>query len=188
MKVEFNNFFFRFCPGQLIWDETGDGVYGVAYKNDPRLGMIYCTNREGHVFYLSLTGDYRKISNDGFSPRCVRLSADKKKLIWLQRAANGPHNAGHVLMKMDVGGSEIKEIVPVIVDQENAFTGFYKSLISRCFSGNGMLYLDTIRGNLSSIYKISIGLGNFKNLIGPNVQLLGQMVNYWASYLLLGKI
>lgn len=48
-----------FSPAQVIYEPNGDGVIGVAFNNTPRkLGLIYCTNRKSHVFYLSNNGDY----------------------------------------------------------------------------------------------------------------------------------
>lgn len=48
-------------PAQAIFEPNGDGVVGVGVKNTPRrLGLIYCTNKKSHVFYLSPAGDYGK--------------------------------------------------------------------------------------------------------------------------------
>lgn len=51
----------NFSPGQVIWAKNGEGVYGIALDNEPRkLGLIYCTNRKGYVFHLSLKGEFSK--------------------------------------------------------------------------------------------------------------------------------
>jgi acylaminoacyl-peptidase len=48
-------------PGQLTWTQDSKALVGVAWENNPRrLGLIYCTNRPGHIFQLSLDGSYRK--------------------------------------------------------------------------------------------------------------------------------
>ena len=49
------------CPGQVIWDPTGNGVVGVAFHHKPRrLGIVFCTNRTRNIFHLSLDGKYSK--------------------------------------------------------------------------------------------------------------------------------
>lgn len=49
-------------PGQLTWTKDGKALVGVAWENLPRrLGLIYCTNRPGHIFHLTIDGSYRKL-------------------------------------------------------------------------------------------------------------------------------
>lgn len=48
------------CAGQVMWAPDASHVIGVALKGEPRkLGLIYCTNRNGALFQLDFEGNYR---------------------------------------------------------------------------------------------------------------------------------
>lgn len=118
-------------PGQVIWHPNGDGVIGVGFENTPRrLGLVYCTNRISHIFYLTLEGKYGNylylaydwvksrilknvfplvtLSGENLSVQSPRFSPDGKYLVWLQRPFGGPHHAVHSLVKLNWSTKEVK--------------------------------------------------------------------------------
>lgn len=51
----------NYCPGQVIWSNDGNSLFGIALDAEPRqLGLIYCTNRKGYIFQLSLNNEFSK--------------------------------------------------------------------------------------------------------------------------------
>jgi len=49
-------------PASATWTPDGKGVVAIGYTITPRkLGLIYCTNRPSHIFYLTLDGQYCKL-------------------------------------------------------------------------------------------------------------------------------
>ncbi|CAG2063382.1 unnamed protein product, partial [Timema podura] len=89
----------HFSSGQVVWTPDGNGVVGVAWLHEPRrLGLIYCTNRVGYIFHLTLGGVFTLLSGDDQAVRSPRFSPDGEYLVWLERPAGGGHHAAHRLM------------------------------------------------------------------------------------------
>ncbi|KAJ2939170.1 hypothetical protein O0L34_g8482 [Tuta absoluta] len=87
------------CPGQARFSPDGASVVGVAWETEPnRLGLIFCTNRPSYIFQLTLDGTMTKLSSAGLAVRSPRFTPCGD-LIWLQRAADGPHHACHAIVR-----------------------------------------------------------------------------------------
>ncbi|XP_041978273.1 acylamino-acid-releasing enzyme-like isoform X2 [Aricia agestis] len=142
------------CPGQVCFAPDGEHVIGVAWDVEKyRLGLIYCTNRHSYIFSLNTkTGAYKKLSPDGMSVRSPRLSP-AGELVWLQRAAAGPHHAAHRLLRLPSSvinnldtTEDIQSQVQTVIDivetsmeiSGDTFYGIYcQSLPKKCFSVDG---------------------------------------------------
>ncbi|KAL0272657.1 UNVERIFIED_CONTAM: hypothetical protein PYX00_005534 [Menopon gallinae] len=148
----------NFSPGQVIWTKDGDGVYGIVLENEPRkLGLIYCTNRLGYVFHLTLKGEFTILSEQNRSVRSPRLSPDGKYLFWLQRMAGGPHHACQELIRFDTTTRKREIIVP-IVRMPGEFSGIFShELPRRCFSNDGKyLFFSTANKTRNMSYSINL--------------------------------
>ncbi|XP_072932261.1 acylamino-acid-releasing enzyme-like [Epargyreus clarus] len=153
----------HWCPGQVRFTPKGDGVVGIALETEPRrLGLIFCTNRPGYIFQLTLDGVLTKISHEGMSVRSPRITPDGG-LVWLQRKADGPHHACHELVrwKRDEGTQEtlipIVDTVRVIENGENFYGLYCQALPNPCFSADGKkLVFSTQQQNEVRVYMLDM--------------------------------
>lgn len=150
-------------PAQVLWTENGKSIVGVAWKHEPRhLGLIACTNRLSWIFEWK-DGEYKKISSDGCAVRRPRFNRDRKKLIWLEREAGGPHHNAHRLMYLDLNSKNLKadvlvDIVPSSISIKNSdkFFGLYGTVLPhRCWSSDSRyIFLSTPQQNNIRSYVI----------------------------------
>ncbi|XP_063362005.1 acylamino-acid-releasing enzyme-like isoform X1 [Cydia amplana] len=131
------------CPGQVRFAPDGRSVVGVAWETEPRrLGLIFCTNRPSFIFDLTLDGQLSKLSAEDRAVRSPRFRTNGD-LVWLQRAADGPHHACHALVikrKGQTGASPIIDIVQTEIStaQNKPFYGLYnQGLPKNCFTKDG---------------------------------------------------
>ncbi|XP_028027896.1 acylamino-acid-releasing enzyme-like isoform X1 [Bombyx mandarina] len=156
------------CPGQVRFTLDGKSVIGIAWSTEPRrLGLIFCTNRPGHVFTLSLEDDkaLSRLSPEGMSVRAARLSP-RGAPVWLQRVARGPHHAGHQLVTGNIAEAPLTVIVDLVqtvtrTDDGRDFHGIYsQSLPARCFSKDGKrIVFSTPQKNEIRSYVVDIESG-----------------------------
>ncbi|XP_059059137.1 acylamino-acid-releasing enzyme-like [Achroia grisella] len=140
------------CPGQVSFTPDGKSVVGVAWETEPRrLGLMFCTNRHGHIFNLSLDGKLSVLSREGQSVRSPRVSASG--VTWLQRPTGGPHHACHALVFKGNDSEEVSTIID-IVDTELkiwnnvSFHGLFNlSLPGQCFTTDGRIVFSTPQKN-----------------------------------------
>ncbi|XP_017884457.1 acylamino-acid-releasing enzyme-like [Ceratina calcarata] len=165
-------------PAQVLWTDDGKSIVGVAWKHEPRhLGLIACTNRLSWIF-LWKDGEYKKISSDGCAVRRPRFSPDRKKLIWLEREAGGPHHNAHRLMYLELNSENLKadvlvDIVPSNTSIKNSekFFGLYGTVLPRrCWSSDSRyIFLSTPQQNNIRSYiidaetKAIIEIPNYKS-------------------------
>ncbi|CAG4979376.1 unnamed protein product [Colias eurytheme] len=171
------------CPGQVRFSPDGKGIVGVAWKTqDPsRLGLIYCTNRESQIFWLSFEGSYRSLSKSSgvsvLSPRFLPNGA----LVWLQRGSGGPHDACHQLVKLDKNTieeivkseqSEVKETILIDIVQTSIkisngdFFGVYThNLPAKCVSADGKrIVFNTVKQVEVNSYVLDMESGVITNI------------------------
>ncbi|XP_045497001.1 acylamino-acid-releasing enzyme-like isoform X1 [Colias croceus] len=171
------------CPGQVRFSPDGKGIVGVAWKTqDPsRLGLIYCTNRESQIFWLTFEGVYRSLSKSSgvsvLSPRFLPNGA----LVWLQRGSGGPHDACHQLVKLDRDmieeilkseQSEIKETILIDIVQTSIkisngdFFGVYThNLPAKCVSADGKrIVFNTVKQVEVNSYVMDMESGVITNI------------------------
>ncbi|KAI4497982.1 hypothetical protein M0802_006806 [Mischocyttarus mexicanus] len=154
----------QYSPGQLLWMEDSESIVGVVWIHEPRhLGLVACTNRKSWIFSLN-KGEFRVLSKDGCAVRSLKISPNRKYLVWLERSASGPHHNAHRLMYLDLESTQKEPVIIVdIVDSgktihdEKLFYGIYGKLPQRCFSKDGryLFYSTTQRTNIRS-YVIDI--------------------------------
>ncbi|XP_052759422.1 acylamino-acid-releasing enzyme-like isoform X2 [Galleria mellonella] len=136
------------CPGQVSFTPDGKSVVGVAWETEPRrLGLMFCTNRPGYIFSLTLDGKLSKLSKEGVSVRSPRVFADG--VVWLQRTPGGPHHACHSLVIRRNGSEEVCPIIDIVdtelkITDGASFHGLYcQSLPHACFTGDGRVVFST---------------------------------------------
>lgn len=148
----------NYCPGQIIWSKDGSSIFGIALEKEPRrLGLIYCTNRKGLVFQLSLKNEFKILSEENKSVRSPRLSTDGNIIYWLQRAVGGPHDGTQEIISYDLRTNERKTIVS-IEESEAEFPGIYThNFPRRCFSNDGkFLYFNSFAKNKNKVYYVDL--------------------------------
>lgn len=129
------------CPAHVIFSPDGKGVVGVAFETNPRrYGLIFCTNRPSHVFFMDFDGQYERLTSVKSACRSPRFNNAGDKLVWLQRWADGPHHACHQLLCVDWPLKDKPKILIDFVEKSmpvcnGEFTGLYcLSLPKRCFT------------------------------------------------------
>ncbi|CAK1546948.1 unnamed protein product [Leptosia nina] len=163
------------CPGQVRFSADGKGVVGVVWEiDDPsRLGLIFCTNRLSHIFWLSFDGVYRRLSKPVASVRSPRITPDGG-VVWLQRTVGGPHHACHQIVRLSKSNFESiistqqtndtkEEILLDIVSEKlfiknGTFYGMYgTSFPIKCWSDDGKrLIFSTICLNEVNSYVLNL--------------------------------
>nr|AGC92665.2 acylamino-acid-releasing enzyme-like protein [Heliconius erato] len=182
----------NWCPGQVRFTPSGDGIVGVAWdiSGVRRLGLIYCTNRPSYIFCSSLNGGLRKLSPENRSVRSPRFSPTGD-LVWLQREAQGPHHACHQLVKMaadkiaSIVSSDVSDVtdkISILIDivqtekeiSNGIFYGIYsQNLPSKGFSSDGKrLVFSTQQQNEIRSYVVDIESGNIVD-ISNNKEVAG---------------
>ncbi|XP_038211938.1 acylamino-acid-releasing enzyme-like isoform X2 [Zerene cesonia] len=171
------------CPGQVRFAPDGKGIVGVAWKTDDprRLGLIYCTNRESQIFWLSFDGLYRRLSKpSGVSVLSPRFTPNGG-LLWLQRGSGGPHDACHQLVKLDratiedilkAEQSESKETILIDIVQTSTkisngdFFGVYThNLPAKCVSADGKrVVFNTVKQVEVNSYVLDMESGAITNI------------------------
>ncbi|XP_046959619.1 acylamino-acid-releasing enzyme-like [Vanessa cardui] len=173
------------CPGQVRFTPDGDALVGVAWdiSGVRRLGLIYCTNRPGYIFLYTLTGKLKKLSEENKAVRSPRFSP-AGELVWLQRAAGGPHHACHQLVRMSANAVksiiesddyDIRDKISVVIDivqnskdicNEETFYGIYcQGLPRKCFSSDGKrLIFSTPQQNEIRSYVVDIESGDITDI------------------------
>ncbi|XP_050346511.1 acylamino-acid-releasing enzyme-like isoform X2 [Nymphalis io] len=181
----FENIPDNLCPGQVRFTPNGEGVVGVAWDISEvrRLGLIYCTNRPGYIFCCTLTGIFKKLSEENKAVRSPRFSSNGD-LVWLQREAGGPHHACHQLVRMtsdniktviESDDSDIRDKISVVIDivqnnkgirNQEIFYGIYcQSLPSKCFSSDGKrLVFSTPQQNEIRSYVVHVDSGDITDI------------------------
>ncbi|XP_045520329.1 acylamino-acid-releasing enzyme-like isoform X2 [Pieris brassicae] len=145
------------CPGQVKFTADGRAVVGVVWQVfDPsRLGLIFCTNRLSHIFYLSLDGVYRRLSRPEGAVRSPRLSPEGD-VVWLQRTLGGPHHACHQIVRLtkndldsviaeQINESKEEILLDIVEDKmyikNGTFHGMYgPSLPLKCWSRGRLIF------------------------------------------------
>ncbi|XP_034230379.1 acylamino-acid-releasing enzyme-like isoform X2 [Thrips palmi] len=165
-----------YSPAQVLWTPDGNGIVGVAFKNEPRrLGLVYCTNRESIIFHLSLDkGEFSILSTAGEAVRSPRFSPNGEYLIWLQRKAGGPHHAGQQLMCCSWKTKKVLPIIGLVNSQTSIangrpFYGIYASrLPKRCWSMDSQRVLfSTPQLCRVASYVVDIRNGDVTELVWP---------------------
>ncbi|XP_049869036.1 acylamino-acid-releasing enzyme-like isoform X1 [Pectinophora gossypiella] len=159
------------CPGQVRFAPDGKSVVGVAWETEPRrLGLIFCTNRPSFIFQLTMDGAFKKLSLDGMSVRSPRLTPDGH-LVWLQRAADGPHHTCHALVIKKKDSTEVTPIVDIVqtetkIEGGESFFGMYsQNLPRKCFSVDGKrLMFSTPQQNEVKSYAVHIESGKIVDI------------------------
>ncbi|XP_065206141.1 acylamino-acid-releasing enzyme-like [Planococcus citri] len=159
-------------PAQTIYVPDGKGIVGVGFMNSPRrLGLIYCTNRKNHIFYLSNQGKYMILSDEQFSVNSPKFSHDGKYLVWFQRQRSGSTQAALSLIRCDWRTKEIISVINTIHDEistENgkAFFGIYARLslngsyVFSCWTSDSKyLLFSTDQKYRTSTYAVNIENG-----------------------------
>ncbi|XP_065201049.1 acylamino-acid-releasing enzyme-like isoform X2 [Planococcus citri] len=165
-----------FSPGQVICEPHGDGVIGVAFINTPRrLGLIYCTSRKSHVFYLSSKGEYVILSDKNVAVQSPRFSPDGKYLIWLQRPYGGPHHAAHSIVRCNWDTKEISVVVDIVQDSITTKNGkeffgvFNQGFVTRCWTSDSKyLLFSTPQKYRINTYAVEIENGNIWDIGSKN--------------------
>ncbi|XP_047995614.1 acylamino-acid-releasing enzyme-like isoform X2 [Leguminivora glycinivorella] len=163
------------CPGQVRFAPDGKSVVGVAWETEPRrLGLIFCTNRPSFIFDLTLDGKLTKLSAEGKAVRSPRFRPNGD-LIWLQRAADGPHHACHALVINKKGQSEVSPIIDIVqteiaTSQNKPFYGLYnQSLPKNCFTKDGAsIVFSTPSVCDVKTYTVDIESGKIAEIASPN--------------------
>ncbi|XP_047517576.1 acylamino-acid-releasing enzyme-like isoform X2 [Pieris napi] len=145
------------CPGQVQFTPDGRAIVGVVWQVfDPsRLGLIFCTNRLSHIFYLSLDGVYRRLSRPEGAVRSPRLSPEGD-VVWLQRTLGGPHHACHQIVRLrkndldsivaeQINESKEEILLDIVEDKmyikNGTFHGMYGlSLPLKCWSRGRLIF------------------------------------------------
>ncbi|KAK3929233.1 Acylamino-acid-releasing enzyme [Frankliniella fusca] len=165
-----------YSPGQVVWTPDGKGIVGVAWKNEPRrLGLVYCTNRESVIFFVSLeNGEFSVLSSKGQAVRSPRFSPDGKNLVWLERKAGGPHHSGHKLMRCIWDTKKVSTVIDLVdsqIDIANGklFSGIYAlKLPQRCWSTDSKrLFFSTPQNFRVVSYVVDISNGKIIELEWP---------------------
>nr|CAD7447321.1 unnamed protein product [Timema bartmani] len=168
----------HFSSGQVVWTPDGNGVVGVAWLHEPRrLGLIYCTNRVGYIFHLTLGGVFTLLSGHDQAVRFPKFSPDGEYLVWLERPAGGGHHAAHRLMAYKWPPSpqtKPETIIDVVRQQEQTtggtpFYGLYNlNLPRRCWAKDSRRILFSTP-QLYSVksYVVNIENGNVTELETP---------------------
>ncbi|KAM3964471.1 acylamino-acid-releasing enzyme isoform 2-T2 [Aphomia sociella] len=140
------------CPGQVSFTPDGKSVIGVAWETEPRrLGLIFCTNRPGYIFSLTLDGNLTKLSSDGVAVRSPRVCGDV--VVWLQRPLGGPHHACHALVIRRSGSEQVSTVIDIVDTEVKlsdgvSFHGLYcQSLPANCFTADGRIVFSTPQQN-----------------------------------------
>ncbi|XP_026332967.1 acylamino-acid-releasing enzyme-like [Hyposmocoma kahamanoa] len=154
------------CPGQVRFSPNGACVCGVAWHTEPRrLGLIFCTNRPSFIFEVALDGTHKRVvSGEGVAVRSPRYGVDGQ-LLWLQRAAGGPHHAAHALLRARKDSIETSTVVDVvdterIIENKDKFYGIYcAALPTRCFANDGRLVFSSSQRNDVRSYVLHLDSG-----------------------------
>ncbi|XP_073945001.1 acylamino-acid-releasing enzyme-like isoform X2 [Choristoneura fumiferana] len=162
------------CPGQVCFTRDGSSVVGVAWETEPRrLGLIFCTNRPGFIFELTLDGKLTKLSGEGFAVRSPRVRPNGD-ILWLQRSAGGPHHACHALVMRKKDSNEVSTLVGIVQTDVPTVQGvpfhgiFSQSLGKHCFSKDGSrLVFSTPSQFEVKSYVLDIGSGKISVLANP---------------------
>ncbi|XP_046390748.1 acylamino-acid-releasing enzyme-like [Ischnura elegans] len=174
-------------------DESG-GVVGVAWKSEPRrLGLMFCTNREGIIFHANSSGKISVLwgGDGGVSPRSPRFNADASRLVWLERNQGGTHDGCSRLMQCSwpppPHGPLLAEVVVDFGsksgdDKIEEFRGiFCLSLPKRPFSADGQ-YLVLNSQQETSMHPYLVNLGE-KSLQRIELFLNGKPIDFEESSL-----
>ncbi|XP_063380515.1 acylamino-acid-releasing enzyme-like isoform X1 [Cydia fagiglandana] len=164
-----------YCPGQVRFAPDGKSVVGVAWETEPRrLGLIFCTNRPSFIFDLTLDGQLTKLSAENKAVRSPRVRPNGD-LVWLQRAADGPHHACHALVIKRKGQSEVSPIIDIVQTEiatahGKPFHGLYnQGLPKNCFTKDGSrIVLSTPSVCDVKTYTVDIENGKIAEISCPN--------------------
>ncbi|XP_053377651.1 acylamino-acid-releasing enzyme-like [Mercenaria mercenaria] len=139
------------CIGQAKWLPEDSGVVFTGWQHEPyRLGLIYCPIRKSTIFHLNLeTKQCEKMSVEGLSSRCSRISLDGSTMIFLQNNSGGPHKQCSALIKYDLKSkisSTLVEKVKYAAGED--FPGVYTvGLPDTCWSS------DSVRVVINSMWR-----------------------------------
>ena len=188
-----------YSPAQVIWTPDGNGIVGVAWKNEPRrLGLVYCTNRESVIFHLSLhDNQFSILSEEGQAVRSPRFSPDGKFLVWLQRKATGPHHSGHQLMLCSWGTKKVMPLIGLVNNQVSLksgrpFFGIYaQRLPRRCWSkDSSRLLFSTPQQCRVASYIVDISNGDITELEWPfqgTTPGSGTVLDVWGDIVVMSR-
>ncbi|KAL1021623.1 hypothetical protein UPYG_G00015690 [Umbra pygmaea] len=156
-------------PGQAFWAPGDTGVVFVGWLHEPfRLGLKSCPNRRSSLFYVDLTGGKCDELSSGSSAVCSpRLSPDRCRIIFLESAVYGPHQACSQLCMYDWYTKKTSVVVDNVKRPgDDGFTGIYSSWLSPlCWSADSqrvlvscpqrsrkdLLLVDTTTGSVTSL-------------------------------------
>nr|AEE63650.1 unknown [Dendroctonus ponderosae] len=162
------------CVAQPKYSPDGSYIVGVAYSVEPRkLGLIYCTNRPSTIFQLDFNGAYVELPLPNKSAKSPRFTPDGQRIVWLERATDGPHMACMTLAKTNAPLSKDSEAQAVVglvkskveIANKRTFYGIYNTgFPKRPWASNNQLLINTNQKYTINSYIINIDSGDITEL------------------------
>uniref|UniRef100_A0A915BLG2 Acylamino-acid-releasing enzyme n=1 Tax=Parascaris univalens TaxID=6257 RepID=A0A915BLG2_PARUN len=157
-------------PAYSVWAPDDRGVVFFGMKNEPfKLGKIYCTNRRGTLYYYDLEkADLTALSDEDIALEEIAFSIDNSKVVYFQRAANGPHNTTFSLHVINWSTKQNREVVPIVhlPESSDTFPGFHMiQLPSRCWANdNRRVIVSSAWRSKSEIVVVDTDSGTVKKI------------------------